>query len=78
MADKRIVARRESDGQQRPDVCFRVMTYNVHRCRGLDGVWHPERIAEVIAACHPDIVALPVRVRRWRNRRRIIFQWSRS
>jgi endonuclease/exonuclease/phosphatase family metal-dependent hydrolase len=40
------------------DVCFRVMTYNVHRCRGLDRVWSPERIAEVIASCHPDIVAL--------------------
>jgi endonuclease/exonuclease/phosphatase family metal-dependent hydrolase len=34
------------------------MTYNVHRCRGLDRRWSPERIAEVIAACHPDIVAL--------------------
>ena len=40
------------------EVCFRVMTYNVHRCRGLDRVWSPERIAEVIASCHPDIVAL--------------------
>jgi endonuclease/exonuclease/phosphatase family metal-dependent hydrolase len=36
----------------------RIMTYNVHRCRGLDRRWSPERIAEVIAACHPDIVAL--------------------
>jgi endonuclease/exonuclease/phosphatase family metal-dependent hydrolase len=36
----------------------RVLTYNVHRCLGLDGVLSPQRIAEVIAACEPDIVAL--------------------
>jgi endonuclease/exonuclease/phosphatase family metal-dependent hydrolase len=41
-----------------PTVSFRVMTYNVHRCRGLDGAWSPERIAAVIASTHPDIVAL--------------------
>jgi endonuclease/exonuclease/phosphatase family metal-dependent hydrolase len=41
-----------------PAVSFRVMTYNVHRCRGLDRAWSPERIAAVIASCHPDIVAL--------------------
>jgi endonuclease/exonuclease/phosphatase family metal-dependent hydrolase len=40
------------------EVSFRVMTYNVHRCRGLDRAWSPERIADVIASCHPDIVAL--------------------
>ena len=34
------------------------MTYNVHRCRGVDRSWSPERIAQVIASCHPDIVAL--------------------
>jgi endonuclease/exonuclease/phosphatase family metal-dependent hydrolase len=34
------------------------MTYNVHRCQGLDRVSSPERIAAVIASCHPDIVAL--------------------
>ena len=44
--------------EPRAEVCFRVMTYNVHRCRGIDRVWSPERIAEVIASCHPDIVAL--------------------
>ena len=37
---------------------FRVITYNVHRCRGVDRAWSPERIATVIASCHPDIVAL--------------------
>jgi endonuclease/exonuclease/phosphatase family metal-dependent hydrolase len=40
------------------DVSFRVMTYNVHRCRGLDRAWSPDRIADVIASSHPDVVAL--------------------
>lgn len=37
---------------------FRITTYNVHRCLGVDGQLSPRRIAEVIAACEPDIVAL--------------------
>jgi endonuclease/exonuclease/phosphatase family metal-dependent hydrolase len=45
-------------GDPRAKVSFRVMTYNVHRCRGIDRTWSPERIAEVIASCHPDIVGL--------------------
>ncbi|WP_342642158.1 endonuclease/exonuclease/phosphatase family protein [Rhodoligotrophos ferricapiens] len=36
----------------------RLITYNVRRCLGLDGVVSPERIAEVIAAAEPDIVCL--------------------
>lgn len=36
----------------------RVMTYNVHGCRGTDGRVSHERIAEVIAEQNPDIVAL--------------------
>lgn len=36
----------------------RILTYNVHRCRGTDGRVSPARIAEVIARCRPDIVAL--------------------
>lgn len=39
-------------------VSVRVMTYNVHRCRGVDRAWSPLRIAQVIASVHPDIVAL--------------------
>ncbi|MGZ8364537.1 MAG: endonuclease/exonuclease/phosphatase family protein, partial [Caulobacteraceae bacterium] len=34
------------------------MTYNVHRCVGVDGVLDVGRIAAVIAASRPDIVAL--------------------
>src|SRR5690606_32470965 len=35
-----------------------VMTYNVHRCIGVDGKLSPERIARVIARHSPDIVVL--------------------
>src|SRR5688572_21115773 len=56
--------------RDRAETPFRAMTYNVHRCRGLDRVWSPERIAEVIASCHPDIVGLQeVDVRRARSGR---------
>jgi endonuclease/exonuclease/phosphatase family metal-dependent hydrolase len=36
----------------------RIVTYNVHGCLGRDGQLSPARIAEVIAPCEPDIVAL--------------------
>ena len=41
-----------------PEGVIRVMTYNVHGCKGMDGRISPERIARVIAKCQPDIVAL--------------------
>lgn len=37
---------------------FSVMTYNVHSSTGMDGKISPQRIAEVIDQCNPDIVAL--------------------
>jgi len=37
---------------------IRVMTYNVHSCRGLDFRVRPERIARVIEEYQPDLVAL--------------------
>lgn len=37
---------------------LRVLSYNVHRCVGTDRHLSPERVAAVIAACQPDIVAL--------------------
>jgi endonuclease/exonuclease/phosphatase family metal-dependent hydrolase len=37
---------------------LRIATYNIHRCRGLDGRTRPERIAEVIRRVDADIVAL--------------------
>src|SRR4030095_12609926 len=36
----------------------RVATYNVHRCRGLDGRTNPGRIADVIRSIDADVVAL--------------------
>lgn len=37
---------------------FRALTYNVHSCIGTDRKLDPARIADVIASCEPDIVAL--------------------
>jgi endonuclease/exonuclease/phosphatase family metal-dependent hydrolase len=37
---------------------FRIMTYNVHSCIGMDGKLAPERIARIIARYAPDIIAL--------------------
>jgi len=37
---------------------LRVATYNVHRCRGLDGRVRPERIAEVLWELKADVIAL--------------------
>ncbi|MBU0469553.1 MAG: endonuclease/exonuclease/phosphatase family protein [Candidatus Omnitrophica bacterium] len=42
----------------KPITKIRVMTYNVHSCRGLDGRVLPERIARVIEQFNPDLVAL--------------------
>lgn len=36
----------------------RVASYNVHACVGTDGVFQPERVAEVIRQMRPDIVGL--------------------
>ena len=37
---------------------LRIATYNVHRCRGLDGRTRPERIAGVLKSVDADVVAL--------------------
>ena len=39
-------------------VDLRIVTYNIHRCRGLDRRVRPERIAEVLAAVDADVIAL--------------------
>ncbi len=36
----------------------RLVTYNVRRCLGMDGVLSPKRIAAVLADCEPDLIAL--------------------
>jgi len=37
---------------------LRVLTYNIHKCRGLDGRVQPPRIVEVLREIDPDIIAL--------------------
>lgn len=37
---------------------LKILTYNVHSCRGREGRADPLRIAEVIASAEPDVVAL--------------------
>ena len=37
---------------------MRVVTYNVHKCRGLDGRANTARIAEVLAEIEADVIAL--------------------
>jgi endonuclease/exonuclease/phosphatase family metal-dependent hydrolase len=40
------------------DRTLRIATYNIHRCRGLDGRTRPERTAAVIRSLDADVVAL--------------------
>ena len=40
------------------DESFRIVTYNVHKCRGFDGRVRPQRIAEVLSEVDADIIAL--------------------
>ena len=37
---------------------FRVTTYNIHKCRGLDRRVRPHRIAAVLQETEPDVIAL--------------------
>jgi endonuclease/exonuclease/phosphatase family metal-dependent hydrolase len=45
-------------GPSRGAVDLRVVTYNIHRARGMDRRTRPERIAKVLAAIDADVVAL--------------------
>lgn len=51
-----IVFRRVEEAPARGRI--RVVSYNVHYCRGLDGRFAPERIARVLQDLNPDIVAV--------------------
>src|SRR5678815_3330063 len=37
---------------------LRVVTYNVHRCRGIDGRLRPDRIVDVLREVDADVAAL--------------------
>jgi endonuclease/exonuclease/phosphatase family metal-dependent hydrolase len=39
-------------------VALRIATYNIHRCRGLDGRTRPDRIARVLRGVDADVIAL--------------------
>ncbi len=41
-----------------PPIPIRIVTYNVHKCRGLDRRVRPERIVAVLREVHADIIAL--------------------
>jgi len=41
-----------------PRPAVRIATYNIHRCRGLDGRTRPDRTAAVLRAIGADIIAL--------------------
>ena len=41
-----------------PTRALRIVTYNIHRCRGLDGRTRPDRIAAVLRSVNADVVAL--------------------
>jgi len=50
-----LVSTPDDDGRTR---VIRVATYNIHRCRGLDGRTMPQRIASVLAGVDADVIAL--------------------
>ncbi|OYW04783.1 MAG: hypothetical protein B7X11_02575, partial [Acidobacteria bacterium 37-65-4] len=39
-------------------VDLRIVTYNIHRARGMDRRVRPERIAEVLGEVNADVIAL--------------------
>jgi endonuclease/exonuclease/phosphatase family metal-dependent hydrolase len=53
-----VSRRRQSSRETGRDHFLRLVTYNVHSCIGLDGRLSPTRIARVLAALDPDVVAL--------------------
>jgi len=40
------------------ETSFRIVTYNIHRCRGLDGRVRPQRIVDILREVKADIIAL--------------------
>jgi endonuclease/exonuclease/phosphatase family metal-dependent hydrolase len=57
--ERRLSADTNIDRSHAADsVRLRVMTYNAHRCIGMDGKCRPQRIADIIALCGADVIAL--------------------
>src|SRR5689334_3293310 len=40
------------------DSTLRIVTYNIHRCRGMDRRTRPDRVAEVLRETDADVIAL--------------------
>jgi endonuclease/exonuclease/phosphatase family metal-dependent hydrolase len=40
------------------DSTLRIVTYNIHRCRGMDRRTRPDRVAEVLRGVNADVIAL--------------------
>ena len=46
-----------------PSKSLRIVTYNIHKCRGMDARVRPERVAAVLAELDADVIALQEVVR---------------
>jgi endonuclease/exonuclease/phosphatase family metal-dependent hydrolase len=46
-----------------PNKSLRIVTYNIHKCRGMDARVRPERVAAVLAELDADVIALQEVVR---------------
>lgn len=57
-ADRALTRSAQDAPRAREASRLRVATYNVHRCRGLDGRTRPSRIARVLREVGADVVAL--------------------
>ena len=55
LADSNTIEPEKEAGKQRE---YRILTYNVRNCRGLDNLTDYMRVAEIIKRINPDIVAL--------------------
>src|SRR5215468_4567157 len=47
-----------ADRTSKDQATFRIATYNIHKCRGMDGRIRPPRVAEVLRELKADIIAL--------------------
>lgn len=51
---------------------MKVASYNIHKCRGADGIVRPDRIIDVIAGIGADVIALQEVDRRFGHRRGLL------
>jgi len=58
------------------EVSVKVASYNIHKCRGVDGVTRPDRIIEVIRELGADVIALQEVDRRFGRRGGLLDPWA--